>query len=51
MRIMASDMVKRAPCTGVVQDAIDIVKWDLEIVRKANDTLAKPIQSFETTDS
>ena len=45
---MASDMVKRAPCSGVAQDAIDIVKWDLEIVRKANDSLAKPIQSFET---
>ena len=45
---LASDTVKRASCSGVVQDATDIVKWDLAVVRKANHTLAPQIQSFET---
>jgi tetratricopeptide (TPR) repeat protein len=45
---LASDTAKRAPCSGVVQDAIDIVKWDLETIRKANGSLAKQIQAFET---
>jgi tetratricopeptide (TPR) repeat protein len=44
----AKEIVGRAPCAGVVQDVTDIVNADLDSVVKANDKLAKQIQSFRS---
>jgi hypothetical protein len=45
---LVSDAVKRVSCKGVIADVIDIVDWDLEIVRQANADTAKPIDTFRT---
>jgi tetratricopeptide (TPR) repeat protein len=43
---VASDAVRRVSCAGVMADVIDIVNWDLEVVRKANSDTAGSIDTF-----
>ena len=43
---LADDVVKRASCSGVINDVIAIVNWDLALVAKANANTAKHIDSF-----
>jgi hypothetical protein len=43
---VASDAVRRVSCAGVIADVMDIVNWDLEVVRKANADTAGSIDTF-----
>lgn len=43
---VASDMVKGVSCAGVLADVLDIVHWDLEVVRKANGNMAQVLDTL-----